>query len=95
MVPTIDLASMASHADKEGNRRMQINGLEIQSGTWLSANCGKFPSEKNCRLVLMAPESQREDLINAAAAHAVANHGHQDTPELRSELNKFLDPVQV
>jgi hypothetical protein len=43
----------------------------------------------------MAPESQREDLINAAAAHAVADHGHQDTPELRGELGKFLDTVRV
>lgn len=74
---------------------MEIKGLEVESGTWLSANCGKFPSEKNCKLVLMAPESQREDLINAAAAHAVADHGHQDTPELRGELGKFLDTVRV
>jgi hypothetical protein len=74
---------------------VEIKGLEVESGTWLSANCGKFPSEKNCKLVLMAPESQREDLINAAAAHAVADHGHQDTPELRGELGKFLDTVRV
>jgi hypothetical protein len=74
---------------------VEIKGLEVESGTWLSANCGKFPSEKNCKLVLMAPESQRGDLINAAAAHAVADHGHQDTPELRGELGKFLDTVRV
>jgi hypothetical protein len=45
--------------------------------------------------VLLAPDSQREDLINAAAAHAVADHGHLDTPELRSELGKFLDRIEV
>jgi hypothetical protein len=74
---------------------MNVKGLEVSSGTWLAANCGKFPSEKNCQLVLMAPESQRADLINAAAAHAVADHGHQDSPELRQELDKFLDRVEV
>lgn len=74
---------------------MDVKGLEVQQGTWLAANCGKMPSEKNCQLVLMAPESQREDLVKAATAHAVADHGHQDTPELRAELNKFLDRVEV
>jgi len=74
---------------------MDVKGLDVQSGTWLAANCGKYPSEKDCKLVLMAPESQREDLINAAAAHAVADHGHQDTPELRQELGKFLERVTV
>jgi hypothetical protein len=74
---------------------MQVKGLELNQGAWLAANCGKYPSEKNCKLVLMAPESQREDLIKAAAAHAVADHGHEDSPELRSELGKFLDRVEV
>ena len=74
---------------------MDVQGLEVQKGTWLAANCGKYPSEKNCQLVLMAPESQREDLIDAAVAHAVSDHGHQDSPELRVELGSFLDQVSV
>ncbi len=74
---------------------MDVQGLEIQKGSWLAANCGAFPSDKNCQLVLMAPESQRADLLDAAVAHAVSSHGHQDTPELRGELDKFLEHVQV
>jgi hypothetical protein len=74
---------------------LDVQGLEVERGTWLAANCGKFPSERNCKLVLMAPESQREDLVKAAVAHAVADHGHQDTPELRAELGKVLDRVTV
>jgi hypothetical protein len=74
---------------------MDIKGLKLQKGTWLAANCGKMPSEKECQLVLMAPVSQRDDLVDAAAAHATANHGHSDTPELRTEIEKFLDPVEV
>jgi hypothetical protein len=74
---------------------MNIQGLEVQKGSWLAANCGKFPSEKHCQLVLMAPESQRADLLDAAVAHAVSSHGHQNTPELRGELDKFLERVEV
>jgi hypothetical protein len=72
-----------------------VKGLEVDSGPWLAANCGKFPSDRNCKLVMMAPESQREDLVNAAVAHAVKDHGHTDNAELRSQLGGFLDRVQV
>ena len=74
---------------------MDVKGLEVQSGTWLAANCGKFPSERDCKLVLMAPESQREDLLNAATAHAIRDHGHADTPELRQQIGGILDKVTV
>ncbi|HTE84083.1 MAG TPA: DUF1059 domain-containing protein [Dehalococcoidia bacterium] len=72
-----------------------VKGLEVESGQWLAANCGKFPSDRNCKLVMMAPESQKSDLVNAAVAHAVKDHGHQDTPELRAELGGILDKVSV
>jgi hypothetical protein len=73
----------------------EIKGLEIETGAWLAANCGKMPSDRNCKLVLMAPEAQRDDLVNAATAHAIKDHGHQDTPELRAEIGKFIDRVSV
>ncbi len=69
--------------------------LGLARGKWVVANCGKFPSEKNCQLVIMAPASQREDLIEAAATHAVSSHGHENTPELRKELDEFLDTVEM
>jgi hypothetical protein len=72
-----------------------IKGLEVESGQWLAANCGKYPSDRNCKLVLMAPESQKNDLVDAAVAHAVKDHGHQDTLELRQQLSGILDRVQV
>ena len=59
------------------------------------ANCGKFPSENNCKVVMMAPEEQREDLLDASVAHAINTHSHTDSPELRNELGKFLDVVNV
>ena len=74
---------------------MDFKSLNLGKGKWFVANCGKFPSEKNCRLVIMAPDSQRQDLVDAAATHAAAAHGHQDTPQLRKELNSFLDVLEI
>ena len=74
---------------------MDLRSLKLSKGNWVVANCGKFPSEKNCRLVILAPASQRQDLVDAAATHAVAAHGHQNTPQLRKELDSFLDIVEV
>ncbi len=74
---------------------MNLAELNLKKGTWVVANCGKMPSKKNCQLVIMAPQSQREDLVEAAATHAVKSHGHENTPQLRKELNEFLETVQV
>lgn len=74
---------------------MDLESLNLGKGKWVVANCGKFPSEKNCRLVIMAPDSQRQDLVDAAATHAVAAHGHENTPQLRKELNSFLEVVEI
>jgi hypothetical protein len=74
---------------------MALQDLNLNSGNWLAINCGKFPSEKNCKLVIMAPAGQREDLLDAAVAHATGSHGHQASPELRSELGKAIDTVSV
>jgi len=74
---------------------MRLGTLDLKSGTWLAVNCGKFPSEKNCQLVIMAPEHQRADLVEAACAHAIKVHGHADTPQLRQELGNVLETVQL
>ncbi len=75
--------------------RMDFRELKLRKGKWLVANCGKFPSEKNCQLVIMAPEGQRADLVEAAGAHAIKVHGHKDAPELQRELNKFLEVIEL
>lgn len=69
--------------------------LGLNPGQWIVADCGKTPSVKNCKLVLMAPVDQREDLLDASVAHAVKSHGHQETPELRDELSKTLEEVTL
>ena len=47
------------------------------------------------QLVIMAPDSQRRDLVDAAATHAAASHGHQSTPQLRKEIESILDVVEI
>lgn len=47
-------------------------------------DCREFSSAMNCSVALSA-DSDKE-LIEAAVQHAVAVHGHTDTPELRKQL---------
>ena len=47
-------------------------------------DCREFPSEMNCTVAISA-DSDKE-LIEACVQHAVAVHGHKDTPELRQQL---------
>jgi predicted small metal-binding protein len=51
-------------------------------------DCRNYPSDMNCTLALSA-DSERE-LLEAAVQHAVAIHGHQDTPELRQQIKGLL-----
>jgi hypothetical protein len=52
-----------------------------------SIDCREFPSEKNCSLKISGTE---EEVLAAAAQHAVSSHGHQDGPELREQLRSGL-----
>jgi len=46
--------------------------------------CREFPSEMN-RTIAISADSEQE-LLEAAVQHAVAAHGHKDTPAFRNEL---------
>ena len=50
-------------------------------------DCRLFPSEKNCSLAISGTE---DEVLAVAVRHAVQEHGHKDTPELRQELKKLL-----
>ena len=59
-------------------------------------DCREFPSDTKCT-VAIAADSERE-LVDAAVQHAVAVHGHQDTPEFRkliaSAIHAGTPPVE-
>jgi predicted small metal-binding protein len=51
------------------------------------ADCRDFPSEKNCTLAISGSE---EEVLNVATRHAIEEHGHKDTPELREQIKDTL-----
>ena len=55
----------------------------------VTADCRKSPSEKNCSLTITGTE---EEVLAVAVRHAVHEHGHKDTPELRSQIRGMLQP---
>ncbi|MGE5524867.1 MAG: DUF1059 domain-containing protein [Rhodospirillaceae bacterium] len=56
-------------------------------------DCRNYPSEMNCTLAMSA--DSEEELLEAAVQHAVAVHGHTDTPELRSQIRSLLQSEKV
>ena len=51
-------------------------------------DCREYPSEMNCTVLISA--DREAELLEAAVQHAVAVHGHTDTPELRETLRKMF-----
>jgi hypothetical protein len=50
-------------------------------------DCRLTPSENECTLAI---SGEPDDVVNAAAEHAVTVHGHEDGPELREMLRGAL-----
>jgi uncharacterized protein DUF1059 len=53
-------------------------------------DCRRVPNDIGCTLAIAGEE---EETLDAAVAHAVAKHGHQDTPELREMIRSSLESV--
>ena len=51
------------------------------------ADCRDFPSETGCTLTIAGTESE---VLDTALQHAIAVHGHEDTPEVREWLRANL-----
>lgn len=58
----------------------------------MMADCRRWPSESNCSLVIIGEE---DEVVSAAAQHAAAVHGHDDTPEMREQLKQILEPADA
>jgi len=56
------------------------------------ADCRQFPSEVNCTLTIAGEE---QEVLDAATMHAVAVHGHTDTPEFREQLKTLLADEKI
>lgn len=53
------------------------------------ADCRRFESDSSCSLTIIGEE---DEVLATAAQHAVAVHGHEDTPQLREMLRSLLEP---
>ena len=51
-------------------------------------DCREYPSEMKCTVALSA--DNEDELLEAAVQHAVAVHGHQDTPAFRQQLRQLF-----
>ena len=51
-------------------------------------DCRAFPSAMHCTIALAADSD--DELLEAAVQHAVAVHGHHDSPELRAQLRTLF-----
>jgi predicted small metal-binding protein len=54
-------------------------------------DCRKVPNEVGCTLTIAGKE---DEVVDAAVAHAVAKHGHDDTPELRDMIRAGLEDAE-
>ena len=55
------------------------------------ADCRRFESDNNCSLTILGDE---DEVVRVATAHAIADHGHEDTPELREQVRGMLEPAE-
>jgi predicted small metal-binding protein len=51
------------------------------------ADCREMPSDFGCTLTISGEE---DDVVRAAAEHAVSAHGHADNPRLRDQIRGML-----
>ncbi len=49
-------------------------------------DCRDFRSELHCSVAIFADTEY--ELLEAAVQHAISVHGHEDTPELRTQLKQ-------
>lgn len=68
--------------------------LGLSHGRWLALNCGNVPDSK-CHLVIMAPDAEKSELLEAAMSHVTERHAHEDTPELREKISQSLGSMTL
>jgi hypothetical protein len=52
-------------------------------------DCRKFPNEIGCTLLI---SGSVKEVFNVALRHAIEEHGHKDTTELRKQIKVMMKP---
>ena len=57
-------------------------------------DCRRIPSDRNCSITISGTE---EEVLTLAVRHAVEEHGHTASPELREKLRGALvdEPAEI
>lgn len=50
-------------------------------------DCRDFPNEIGCTLLI---SGSAKEILAVAVRHAVEEHGHKDTPELRKQIKAMM-----
>jgi len=50
-------------------------------------DCRDFPNEIGCTLLI---SGNQKEILKVAFRHAVDEHGHKDTPELRKQIKSMM-----
>lgn len=61
------------------------------SGHRKAIDCRKFPSAKQCSLMISGTE---DEVLDMAVLHATTAHQHENTPELREQLRSMLSDTE-
>ncbi len=69
-----------------GAKKMKGSKI-MKSSARKVADCRLMPSEKNCSLTIAGTE---DEVLRVAVMHAVNDHGHKDTPELKEQVKSML-----
>jgi hypothetical protein len=56
------------------------------------ADCRRFESDSKCSLTIVGEETE---VVKAASEHAASVHGHNNTPELQSQIRGMLEPEEA
>ena len=51
-------------------------------------DCRLFPSDTKCTVAISADDA--DELVEAAAQHAVTVHKHEDSPQLRKQIRASI-----
>jgi hypothetical protein len=61
--------------------------MEMADNERKAIDCRDYPSESGCTVRI---EGTEDEVLDTAVSHAIAKHGHTDSPELRAEIRKLL-----
>ena len=51
-------------------------------------DCRDYPSESKCTVAITA--DTEDEILDIAVMHAVNKHGHEDTPEFRTQIRQGI-----